>query len=163
MKSTESLDDAGKSVDLASATGETTLPSETSSPENNRRRLVRGAVAFAPLVLTLRSGALAAASCTAAEVPKAAVNGNGRIFLVPPSSRPPDGVEGDYCVKNVGVCSTNSGRISTGEVDPLPITKKIVDQEERYFCGTFRANGSGQQNRIPIAILSSGSVTSLRG
>jgi len=45
---------------------ETIKDQETSSEQGNagRRRLVRGAMALAPLVLTLRSGALAAASCT---------------------------------------------------------------------------------------------------
>jgi hypothetical protein len=49
-------------------------------PDIRRRRLVRGAAAVAPMVLTLRSGALAAASCTGAKI--ISIDSTGQIDRV---------------------------------------------------------------------------------
>jgi len=65
-----------------------------------RRRVVRGVVALAPLVLTLRSGALAAASCTGARTVNTILDNNAK----PPASV--GAVEGDVCFKvsDVNTC-----------------------------------------------------------
>ena len=60
----------GKSLDEAAATKPAALSgnpaagvSESDGPDLKRRRLIRGAAGIAPVVITLRSGALAASSC----------------------------------------------------------------------------------------------------
>ena len=52
---------------------------EIAAKENGRRRLVRGAVSLAPVVLTLRSGGLAAASCTGVKVLNVQTDDVGKI------------------------------------------------------------------------------------
>ena len=160
MKSTESIDDAGKLVDLSSATGETAMPGDTLSIENKRRRLIRGAVAFAPLVLTLRSGTLAAASCTGARLVKIGENG---LFA---------GNEGDVCIleTDANICPTYPNVYPTRSSYP-PVQTKIITQPENtipatkdspgyYFCN--KLDGT-KYNKVKMAILSSHSATSLIG
>ena len=96
---------------------ETIKDHETSSEQGNagRRRLVRGAMALAPLVLTLRSGALAAASCTGL---KATANTRGANAVRPGrivNATPAVPVEGDVCVlpNELTACDTNSGKVLT--------------------------------------------------
>lgn len=114
------------------------------SPDLRRRRLIRGAVGIAPVVLTLRSGALTAASslcaaavdpastelCVEVNVTETASCQAGRLrgtvqgtVVVNPSGG------GLICVKNVNhtpinapsnvVTLTNPGFISTGSVTSL--------------------------------------------
>jgi hypothetical protein len=124
---------------------ETIKDQEISSEQGNakRRRLVRGAMALAPVVLTLRSGALAAASCTGAVVVSATFDDNGRILS--------SGVEKEmYCVPNPQICSYPDGHQKiTGTPDTDPITP-----DKRCGNTTVRTN---------VAIVSSSSATSLRG
>lgn len=64
MKTLKSIDEAGQSPASSPAESDGFRSVKTSLPDPSRRRLVRGAAAVAPLVLTLRSGGvLAAASC----------------------------------------------------------------------------------------------------
>ena len=56
--------------------GSTDRSTSASLTDQKGRRLVRGAAAFAPVVLTLRSGALAAASCTGARIVEIPTSGN---------------------------------------------------------------------------------------
>jgi hypothetical protein len=117
---------------------------EIAAKENGRRRLVRGAVSLAPVVLTLRSGGLAAASCTGA-VALVNVNSGGKI------DQPPPGVaEGQACISNPIVCESSS-KISGGT--PVGTVEKRGDN---LFCGN---GGTGGQ----VAILSSASATSFMG
>lgn len=152
MKSRISHDAAGKPVDLSSATTEASAPGNIEQHENKRRRLIRGAVACAPLVLTLRSGALAAASCTAAKVVGVSTNNAGKF--TPPSG---SGVApGDYCVSQVQACLQDTpSRIGGGTVDSVPISRVGNGNSAQFQCGV-----AGERT---VAILSSGSVTSLSG
>lgn len=149
MKSTISQDAAGKPVNLPSATAEVSAPTDVEEHENKRRRLIRSAVACAPLVLTLRSGALAAASCTGAKAVGVSTNSAGNF--TPPSG---SGVNaGDYCVSSVQACVQDSpSKIGGGTVDSSPIRS--------LGNGQFRCGTSGERT---VAILSSGGVTSLTG
>lgn len=151
MKSTESLGDAGKLVDLSSATGETGMPGDTSIIENKRRRLVRGAVAFAPLVLTLRSGALAAASCTGAA--KVAQTTLGAGATIPTTSPPVE--TGDGCFTRVTQCSTNASKLSTDPGTYEKIGNVSLDTSGKFYCV------NGKQGET-VAILSSASASSFR-
>ena len=125
---------------------ETIKDQETSSEQGNagRRRLVRGAMALAPVVLTLRSGALAAASCTGALATDVTLDGNGKV----PGSV--GAVEGDVCYKfeDVKTCETASYKLENGEGSPTPYT--IGDNQK---CGKL---GAGTR----VAILSSDAATS---
>ena len=170
MNTTESLDGTGKSPDLSSATGETAIPGDTSITENKRRRLVRGAVAFAPLVLTLRSGALAAASCTGVKIQNVAVQPNS----TPP--HPPNDpfrgkiqttvelAEGDLCVRSNVLRSCDapdetkvltSSPINTN--NSQPVVKLSYQGTDFWTCGSGPRRFQGQN----VAILSSSSVTSM--
>ena len=168
MKSTESIDDAGKLVDLSSATGETAMPGDTSSIENKRRRLVRGAVAFAPLVLTLRSGALAAASCTGLKIVNATTRGTnfprpGRIVV-------PDGVTlpvpGDVCVEAqvLSTCSTNPNKVDTLSNLTQSNSEVVVLRSDNLNGTTTEWLSCGNPSQFVgkrIAILSSQSASSI--
>lgn len=150
MKSPERHEVAAKPVDTA--TDQASFPNDASEGENQRRRVIRGVVACAPLVLTLRSGALAAASCTAAKVVAITTDDKGK-FTPPPGS----GVaEGDFCVSNVQACVQGEpSRIGGGTIDPVPISRASNGNGSKLQCGV-----SGQRT---VAILSSGSATSLTG
>lgn len=144
MKSTESLDVAGKSVDLSSATGETAASGDLPLAENKRRRLVRGAMALAPLVLTLRSGA-AAASCTGAKTVSAVLDNDGK----PPASV--GAVSGDVCYK-----------VSETATCPQDSARKLLNVPGGAPAGyTIGSNGKcGDLRNINVAILSSQAATS---
>lgn len=159
MKSTESLDDAGKSMGLSSAVGETAVPSDNSSIENKRRRLVRGAVAFAPLVLTLRSGALAAASCTGVKIVGVDVkNGTPRAGELLNPTKPI--VAGDVCVESgLTQCGTDLNRVETlsnlNTINSEPVKLQGISPNTYWTCGNSEFQGK------KVAILSSQSVTSM--
>lgn len=150
MKSTESIDETAKSTDSSLADGEATGLGKASILDERRRHLIRGVAAAAPLVLTLRSGALAAASCTGTKVIAVGTNGSGQ-FTAPTDS----GVaEGDYCVANVQVCGPElPTKISGGTIDVGTISGPLPSG--KFQCGT-----TGSRT---VAILSAASVTSLRG
>ena len=117
---------------------------EIATKENGRRRIVRAAVSLAPVVLTLRSGALAAASCTGA-VAVVNVNSSGKI------DNPPPGVAaGQTCIANPVVCESAT-KISGG----TPVGT-VENRGGNLFCGN---GGNGGQ----VAILSSASATSFMG
>lgn len=103
MKSMNSADEAPESISVSP--GDEALGGvATSVADAKRRRLVRGAVAFAPLVLTLRSGALAAASCTGAKIVSVTLDpagGNGGIAA------------GDVCVESLNACPGTPGKVIT--------------------------------------------------
>jgi len=124
---------------------ETIKDQETSSEQGNagRRRLVRGAMALAPVVLTLRSGALAAASCTGAKVVSVTLDGNGTD-----SQNPSRIAAGDYCVPNLKVCAT-PGKVETPPLDQI-LDYEVASNDKK--CPTF-ANKT-------VAILSSTSAHS---
>lgn len=148
MNTTESLDGAGKSPDLSSVTRETVIPGDTSITENKRRRLVRGAVAFAPLVLTLRSGALAAASCTGVKLPDVTVQSDGEV---------PGTVGGDVCVQGLQTCPTSASKVVTTHKPSIYATVGLNSSGDKYTCGGTSPQFVGQQ----VAILSSGSASSM--
>ncbi|EXI81656.1 MAG: hypothetical protein AW12_02766 [Candidatus Accumulibacter sp. BA-94] len=149
MKSTEPLDRTGTSVDLSSATGEAANLGNTSAPDNKRRRLVRGAVAMAPLVLTLRSGALAAASCTGAKF-VGTTTANGALRQAPPTL-----TEADTCFASPGICP---GYPIFG---PTKVTS--VGANLGPVSNVNGAISCGNQSGVTVAILSSAAATSLMG
>jgi hypothetical protein len=122
---------------------------EMAEKASGRRRLVRGAMALAPLVLTLRSGgALAAASCTgAAKYLSVTLEGGGKI----PGSLTVKST--DVCYTKVTVCEGNTEKLST---DPTSYTRLGAVQQNgiNYSCD----NGTINQT---VAILSSQSAGSL--
>lgn len=123
---------------------------ETSlGPDLKRRRLVRGAIGIAPVVLTLRSGVLAASSCTGAKTLEASTNGGGKLTSPVPVSTDP--LNPDYCVSPFSQegCPTGEQKISSGG-SPVQVT----GAGGNLFC-------TGVTNTSPVAILSSASVTSL--
>lgn len=135
---------------------ETIKDHETSSEQGNagRRRLVRGAVALAPLVLTLRSGALAAASCTAARV--VGVDSQGKIT---------GGVSTDVSCINLPTAPVCDGYPVSG---PTKVTTQrhplipVQSQGSNYYCGA-PPSGTGEHIVGPrqVAILSSAGLGSI--
>ena len=172
MKSTESLDVAGQPVDSPSTAGETGLLGDTSTLNNKRRRLIRGAVALAPVVLTLRSGALAAASCTGLQTATARTKPSGatrpgRIFDASPTPVP-----GDVCVlpNTLTACDTpgkglTSSNLTTGNSEPVALYTNLslpLDDNNPYLvCGTSTGGPHNDFIGKNIAILSSQSASSM--
>lgn len=130
---------------------------ETLSQQNvGRRRLVRGAVSIAPVVLTLRSGALAAASCTGAKV----------LTTLDSNKKVPASIAlatGDKCVATTGtsavpICdgaSTVSG-LPTRVQNPVGQPDIYDISSRKCVIGTTPLPAGTQ-----VAILSSASATSL--
>jgi hypothetical protein len=125
--------------------------SKTSLPELSlsRRRLVRSVTAVAPVILTLRSGAVVAAvSCVGAKAIGAQTNGSGQIT----SLNGGNAAAGDSCVTGFQVCT-----------NPNQSTKILPTGT---VAGSVTANGGGvlscgNVSNQPVAILSATSVTSL--
>lgn len=148
MENTEAMEQAPKSAELAVANGEASGSGVSSLADQRRRRLVRGAAAFAPMVLTLRSGALAAASCTGAKVVEITpANGNGRL----PTNI---GIKsGDVCVDNLNRCVAHPDtKVITPQTTPS-FQKITFDNQGRPSCQAFANNN--------VAILSSQSAGSM--
>lgn len=142
MNSMETTDKELKSTELSVEDG----AGELVAADQRRRRLVRGAVAFAPLVLTLRSGALAAASCTGAKVID--------VTSSPPS--PINGAEaGDYCVSGYNTCQVGD-HVKIQTLPPPLFSEQVVARDSggitSYGCNTLSGN---------VAIVSSGAHSSL--
>lgn len=112
----------------------------------SRRRLVRGAVVAAPVILTLRSGALAAASCVGVKVVNVSVNPQGQLPLGT------DAAVGDYCVASATACPdpNQPTKILSGSRDADP----IFEDNNQLVCGNTTGNTT-------VAILSSINATSL--
>jgi hypothetical protein len=127
---------------------------EIVTKENGRRRLVRGAVALAPLVLTLRSGALAAASCTGARLVR--INQNNRIGENRAETL--GLTTSDVCFPDATICE---GSPTTGltKIKSTPTTGFNLTENPNgsLSCGTSDLRGQR------VAILSSTSAASLLG
>jgi hypothetical protein len=139
---------------------EETRPHEVSDDLNlRRRRLLRGAIGIAPVVLTLRSGAVAAvSSCTGTKlltsVDRLVVNKGGRLN---PSA---GAVSGDTCITGYDQtdCPTEEAiKIRTGQGS---IAGTVNISGGKAYC-----NGTGQSYTLnqKIAILSSNSASSFMG
>ena len=158
MKTNKSIDDSQGSMDLSPTTTEAVIQGAASAPENKRRRLVRGAVAFAPLVLTLRSGALAAASCTGA-----------RLVQLPADGKFSPADAGDVCINAdfPPVCpdyptTPGSTKVLTQPASVLPVTSAggpASGGGGLFYCGD---TGSHLSDKT-VAILSSASASFLQG
>jgi hypothetical protein len=112
-----------------------------------RRRLIRGAAYVAPMVLTLRSGALAAASsCTGAKLLTTTKNSSGQL-------NSSTGIEaGDICAINYSQdgCPTGENKISIGVK-----AGSVTQSGSNFKCA--EVTGANTQ----VAIISSASATSL--
>ena len=148
MKTKESIDDSRQAMDLTPTDSDAVVRASTSIPENKRRRLVRGAMAVAPLVLTLRSGALAAAaSCTGVkQLPVLDSDGN---------FTPVNGVStSDICVSDIQRANCPDGKISAGTNSGLVQYPPTGTDPNQLRCPRLTTN---------VAILSTNAMTSLRG
>ena len=122
---------------------------DASLSDQQRRRLVRGAVAFAPLVLTLRSGALAAASCTGA-----------KIVSIPTTNGEFSAQATDVCAPEAQICPgypvTGDTKVMTATTLQVPVTPNgtgfrcINPQTGNFYTGN-------------MAVLSSASAASMVG
>lgn len=138
---------------------------ETSSEQGNagRRRLVRGVVAFAPLVLTLRSGAVAAVSCTGAVAIGTLTpvsNGNGTRYKFNPGLGGNTPQTGQVCVTTPAQCS----EYATGPNPHLKISggeKNGAIQLQPDQNGYLYCDGTGYSANQPVAILSATAAGSL--
>ena len=143
MNNMNPIDQASQPTDLSPADGQGPGQEANSMTDAKRRRLVRGAMAFAPLVLTLRSGAVAAAaSCTGA---KELVN------LTPTGEFPIGGGAnlGDTCVTNYAFNGCPPGKINSGTNTFVQVAS---GSDGNYACKTLTGN---------VAILSTAAVNSL--
>lgn len=150
MENTEAMEQVPKSTELSLVKDEAGGQENGSFADAKRRRLVRGAMAVAPLVLTLRSGgALAAASCTgAAKYLNVTLGGNGQI---------PEGntvVSTDVCYTKVTACDGNAAKLSTEAGSYTRLGEVKLGTNNKYYCT------DGSNNKV-VAILSSQSAGSL--
>lgn len=127
---------------------------ETATNEGGRRRLVRGAVSLVPVVLTLRSGALAAASCTGARLVR--INDNNRIS--PNAAEDLGLTTSDVCFPDATICEgyPTGNRVAT-KVSTAPTTGFNLTRNNN---GSFNCGNSDLRGR-QVAILSSASAASL--
>lgn len=143
--STEGWSESSAAADVGSA----------SDANQSRRRLVRGAAALAPLVLTLRSGALAAASCTGAKAfATLQQQGQSQNWLINNASGPI--ADGDICVTSAAQCSTTPPKVAKGQGER---NGTVMQQGANYRCD----GGNNYRDGEPVAILSSASAISLYG
>jgi hypothetical protein len=97
-------------------------------------------VAFAPLVLTLRSGALAAASCTGVKIATGAYTKDGGL-RAGKIKNAPGVVEGDVCVEAgaLQACGTDQSRVETLSNltvnNTAPVTTRYDDRGSWLSCG----------------------------
>ena len=169
--------------ELAKAAGsEEQNATSAARPSPNRRRLVRGAVSIVPLVLTLRSGALAAASFTpeAKTITTLQEERPGKFKLASGSS----GLEnGDVCFTNhspgpgrslSGGNDLKVGSLEFGSGNPGP--GRSLSRGTDFGVGSGTRNGAvdiqggdafctggSYVNGQPVAILSSSTAASLAG
>lgn len=181
MKRTESIDTTA--TDLPLAGGEAVNPTTTSTLDERRRRLVRGVMAAAPLVLTLRSGALAAASCTGTKIKPGVAATDGRARIRTGGTGGPLVTSGlnasndnastaDYCVKNVDSCSikelADAGKVDTHDANETQVAvyRVTIGPNTTYYCGTpngspLHGDAAYNLQATNFAILSNGAHTSL--
>ena len=167
MKSTESIDETAASTGRSLADGDAVSPSQTSLMDQRRRRLVRGAMAVAPLVLTLRSGALAAASCTGVKIPAVAVKPNS------PTAPPNDPRRGEILSPSAPL-APGDVCVAPGVLQqcPPPSTEKVLTSSPinetnsepivfRSASPDYWTCGNRQFQGQTVAILSFASVASM--
>ena len=136
-----------RSLDEAAANQAAPL-ADSRGPDHRRRRLIRGAVGIAPMVITLRSGALAVASCVGT-VSIGTIQSDG-TFLGPtsPPFRTPQ--VGDKCVTSAEAC-------------PAPHDMKISSGAwtgYNYDSSGKCSNGTGDLTSGTAVVLVSNAVTS---
>ncbi len=159
MKPDPSLDVTREPTSLSSEIEEVAIVGGVPATENKRRRLVRGAVALAPLVLTLRSGALAAASCTGVKIASGASTKSGS----PKAGKilnAPGVVAGDVCVQAqvLTTCGANPNKVETLSNLSVTNSEPVVARNG----GSWLSCGNPSQFvGQPIAILSSQSAASM--
>lgn len=142
---------------LPTAGAEEANPSISSIPDLKKRRLVRGAVAAAPVLLTLRSGALAAVSCTPVKAPSVTINKQFNINGVIQSgySSPDAGpTDPDVCYTTINQGSCTTGIETTGNT-PLGVVK-FDNANSVYYC-----EGAPTGGPHTVAILSWGAAQSI--
>jgi len=116
-----------------------------------KRRLVRGAVATAPVLLTLRSGALAALSCTPIKV-VAQLNDNAEITATTPTGYTP--APGDACFEAT-LCGDIPNHVSSGtrvgNVDSSGSPPKCGPTGQRnHSYAILSINGANSLSPLPL-------------
>lgn len=150
MKPEESLDVTRESDGLLSTADQAAISGGEAAPENKRRRLVRSAAALAPLVLTLRSGGVAAASCTGARLVR--IGDNGKFSDAYHQAN-------DVCIVDTPapICENHPTTVGSTKVRTEPASfAPVVENGQGYRCDT----NIDLRNKT-VAILSSTSATSL--
>ena len=153
----------GKSIDetealpLVNNASKTTLaPEGRQGLDQRRRRLLRGAAGIAPVVLTLRSGALAASSCTGVRL---RTNTDVNAQFTDTSGTV---VAGDTCVivSDELLCPPNKIRAgASGGYTTVTATIPTVPASPAWQCKN--ATGIDFVSKTNVAILSSTSASSL--
>ncbi len=157
MKTMEKPGETPRSTELSQADDDTVSQATVRDANLSRRKWMRGAAAMAPVVLTLRSGSLAAQSM----IPVKTV---GTIdfkepegwLLATDSSRPPP-TGGDICVTDPKL--VDQFRIAAGEHanGTVTVVAQSTTSKAKYYC----QNGMYSPGQHQVAILSSASANSL--
>jgi len=113
--------------------------------DHRRRRLIRGAAGIAPIVITLRSGALAAASCVNT---KALGTTDGTGLFTPSTGTPNDG---DRCVANYETSNLNGTCTGT---QILPKSQSTGVDGGLYSISTQKCSGITGTTNVAMVSLS---------
>jgi hypothetical protein len=130
---------------------------QASIPDLTKRRLMRGAAAAAPVLLTLRSGALAAASCTGVKVTGLSITMNNGQGLITGYNGPINtGTNPDQCV-DITLSDCPANQLDTLQAQGTTIGPVTQDNSNppNYYC-----NGQGT-TYSNVAIISSNAIASL--
>lgn len=129
---------------------------EDFEPNAARRRLMRGALVAAPVMLTLRSGALAAVSgCVSAKNTSVTTSGNGQL---PSGIVNPPVIPGDQCILGTTTGSCEPGYVTKDGIGPYT-QYAISGTSGNYQCGTT-GSGNNPGTGVQVAILSANAANS---
>lgn len=169
MKTTKTMDNKSEAIEVSAQDSAAPAVDGALATNQRRRKLVRSAAACAPLLLTLRSGALAAASCTGAVALgtlKATTGPNFTIadpVLAPPGTVPIQ--EGQICATNGGASTPLLQCLDAEFPDHIKIDGGMRNGVvvKNSTDGSFECSGGTYNPGEKVAILSAASSTSLYG
>ena len=147
----------GKSIDKTEAQPITESRSNNDAQglDLRRRRLIRGAAGIAPVVLTLRSGAAAAAlsGCAPTANGITTTDSNGVI------ANTTNVVNNAKCIASANLTQCGTSPSGTFDVSPMPgpnVKKTVSVETSTYYCGTTT---EGRLTSASVVIVSAGNTS----
>jgi hypothetical protein len=161
MKTMEKPGETSGSTELSPTDGDAVSQATVRDANLSRRKWMRGAAAVAPMVLTLRSGALAASSMIAVKTVGTTLDVQNGRALVTNNPDLPIPMGGDICVSDPQLIGERPPyRIATSGHANGTVKVEFVNTtgQQTYYC-----EGGVYYSGRPVAFVSSASASSLRG